>query len=123
MIETVQCGLCLNAQPYTECCASDVDIGACARLLAYENAKLPAICERGDAVNLAMNMAIGDTNDITDKGAAMLAHAVLEMDAHIVELRTYTSRLAVTCSLLNGIITRAARDAEKYVDAAERSLP
>ena len=95
IIETVQCGLCLNAQPYTECCASDVDIGACARLLAYETAKLPVYPP------LTIN---GDV-------------AVADYD----KLRVYASRLAVDLSLLNGIIHRAARDAQKYVDVVERS--
>ena len=99
IIETVQCGLCLNAQPYTECCASDVEIGACARLLAYETAKLPA-------------------------APTIYTHAI---EGEVVprskydELRTYASRLAVDLSLLNGIIHRAARDAQKYVDVVERS--
>ena len=121
MIETKQCSLCCAGPPYTDCYGRDADF-ACARLVMYETAKLPAVCDRGDAVNLALNMANGDTNEITDKGAAMLAHAVLKMDAYITELRCYASRLSVDVSLLNGIISRAARDAQKYVDAAERSI-
>src|SRR3990167_11068926 len=121
MIETKQCSLCCAGQPYTDCYGRDADF-ACARLVMYETAKLPAVCDRGDAVNLALNMANGDTNEITDKGAAMLAHAVLKMDAYITELRCYASRLSIDVSLLNGIISRAARDAQKYVGAAERSI-
>ena len=100
MIETKQCGLCLNAPPYTECCASDDELGACAQLALYRAAKLP-------------------------KQPIIYTHVIegeVVPRADYDELRRYASRLATDLLLLNGIITRAARDAQKYVDAAERSI-
>ena len=99
MIETKQCGLCLNAPPYTECCASDDELGACAQLALYRAAKLPA----------APVAYMHNEKEVVQK---------VDYD----ELRAYASRLATSLLLLKGIITRAARDAQKYVDAAERSI-
>ena len=99
MIETKQCGLCLNEPPYTGCCASDDELGTCAQLALYRSAKLPA----------APVAYMHNEKEVVQK---------VDYD----KLRAYTSLLATDLLLLNGIITRAARDAQKYVDAAERSI-
>lgn len=108
MIKTEQCSICLSSPPHIECAREDADM-VCARLARYESAKLPQTwrqkCRQIDDAHITTNPDIREV-----------------MQEEINELRVYASRLATNLWLLNGIITRAARDAQKYVDAAERSV-
>lgn len=109
--ELKKCPWCDSLPPHSECFgrATHNESASCARMVMYETAKLPAswrdACKKFDDGHITTN---------ADIQAAM--------QAEIDSLRVYASRLAVNLMLLNNIITRAARDAQKYVDAAEGSI-
>lgn len=108
MIETKQCSACEAVAPFEQCCAMSEDI-LCARLAMYVDAKLLQTWQQ--------KVRQLDAGHITTNADIQTA-----MQEQIDALNSYAARLSVEVSLLNGIITRAARDAQKYVDAAERSI-
>lgn len=102
MIETKRCSLCCENPPYKSCFAREdgvTDTPVCARLVMYENVKLPA-------------PPTAYTHEVEGEVVAK---------ARYDEMRSYAARLACDLLMLNGMIQKAAKDAEGYIGAVHNA--